>query len=87
MEPSKVTPLFPGADQDEAPQPVASPVRRVEWLAALLGETVARTYDYIRTGKVPPEAVLRLGRSVRILEHKILEWLRLDEGQSQAPTA
>lgn len=82
---SNVTPLFPGADQGETVQPVASPVRRVEWLAALLGETVPRTYDHIRTGKVPAEAVLRLGRSVRVLEPKIMAWLGLDSQPNDAP--
>lgn len=41
-------------------------------VAALLDATPARVYELARRGLIP---CVRLGRSVRFLEEKILEWL------------
>lgn len=55
-----------------------SPIRRVEWLAHVLDLTPEQTHEAIRAGQVPPDAVVRVGRRIRINAIKIAAWLGVD---------
>lgn len=57
----------------------SSPLRRVEWLAALLDLSPCRTYDAIASKQVPGDCVVRIGRRLRIIETRVNVWLGLDQ--------
>lgn len=56
----------------------SSPLRRVEWLAALLDLSPCQTYDAIASKQVPDDCVVRIGRRLRIIEARVNAWLGLD---------
>lgn len=55
-----------------------SPFRRVEWLAVVLDLSPAQAHEAIRAGQVPEDAVVRIGRRVRVNALKIATWLDID---------
>jgi len=66
---NNVTELFPGKGQTV---PV---LRKVEWLAELLGLSPKQTYEAIATQQVPPECIHRVGRRIRIIEERAIAWV------------
>ena len=67
---------------DESTPPTgqaSSPLRRVEWLAALLDLSPCQTYDAIASKQVPDDCVVRIGRRLRIIEARVNAWLGLDQ--------
>lgn len=47
----------------------------VEQMAAQLNVSVKRGYEIIARGILPQEAVVRLGRQIRIQEPRLIEWV------------
>ncbi len=47
----------------------------VEQMASQLNVSVKRGYEMIARGIVPREAVVRLGRQIRIQEARLIEWV------------
>ena len=66
---SNVTELFPGKRQSP---PV---LRKIGWLAELLGLSEKQTYEAIASKHVPPECILRVGRRIRIIEERAIAWI------------
>lgn len=50
-------------------------LRRVPWLAKLLGLSRKQTYEVIQSQQVPPEIILRIGRRIIIVEEKAIDWI------------
>lgn len=55
--------------------PARARLQSVEWLASTTGLSLAQAYEAIRTGQIPTECVVRIGRRVRVVESKIYGWL------------
>lgn len=53
----------------------------VEQMATQLNVSVKRGYEMISRGILPQEAVVRLGRQIRIQEPRLIEWV-LSGGQA-----
>lgn len=66
--PNEVTSLFPK-------------LLTVEQMATQLNVSVKRGYEMIARGILPQEAVVRLGRQIRIQEPRLIEWV-LSGGQA-----
>lgn len=77
---SNVTELFPG-------RPRQLPVlRKVDWLADLLGMSKKQTYDAINSHQVPPDCIRRVGRRIRVIEERAVAWV-MSGGDSEAATS
>jgi hypothetical protein len=68
---SKVTPLY------EEPR---DRLRSVEWFCAVADLPLQQAYEVIRSGKMPPECVVRIGRRIRLVESRVYKWLGLEPG-------
>ena len=54
-------------------------LRRISWLTDLLDlDADDNTYKAIRNGYVPPECVVKVGRTIRIKPDAVCEWLGID---------
>lgn len=71
-------PKLTAGDETRSDQ-ASSPLRRVEWLAALLDLSPCQTYDAIASKQVPDDCVVRIGRRLRIIEARVNAWLGLDQ--------
>ena len=49
---------------------------RVDWLAQILDMPRQQIYNALADEKIPPECIVRIGRSIRLKEKETLEWIR-----------
>jgi excisionase family DNA binding protein len=57
---------------------------RADEAAALLGLSLRALYRFAAEEKIPPEVVVRLGRSVRFSKPRLLAWLGSTNGDELA---
>jgi len=55
-------------------------LHKVPWLAKLLGISEKQTYEAIAAQQVPPDVILRVGKRIRIIERRAVEWILGDSG-------